>query len=79
MASKSFYEQFCYDIPLEPTTLMISTYTGETFQPLGQANFNVNYTVSQIPVDVPQGSCALFARKTGLEKCVWIEVYITIF
>lgn len=35
LAPKSFYEQFCSHIPLKPTTVMLSTYTGEKIKPLG--------------------------------------------
>ena len=32
LASKAFYEKFCSHIPLTPTAVKLSTYTGENIQ-----------------------------------------------
>ena len=43
LAPQTFYEQFCSHIPLKPTAVRLSTYTGEKIQPLGQINVNVTW------------------------------------
>ena len=65
LAPQTFYEQFCSHIPLKPTAVRLSTYTGEKIQPLGQINVNVTYagTRHSLPLlVVPQGSGVLFGR-----------------
>ena len=67
LAPQTFYEQFCSHIPLKPTAVRLSTYTGEKIQPLGQINVNVTYagTHHSLPLlVVPQGSGVLFGRKS---------------
>ncbi|CAB4043277.1 uncharacterized protein K02A2.6-like, partial [Paramuricea clavata] len=65
LAPQTFYEQFCSHIPLKPTAVRLSTYTGEKIQPLGQINVIVTYagTRHSLPLlVVPQGSGVLFGR-----------------
>ncbi|CAB3978290.1 Retrovirus-related Pol poly from transposon [Paramuricea clavata] len=65
LAPQTFYEQFCSHIPLKPTAVRLSTYTGEKIQPLGQINVNVTYAGTQHSLPllvVPQGSGVLFGR-----------------
>ncbi|CAB4016540.1 Hypothetical predicted protein, partial [Paramuricea clavata] len=65
LAPQTFYEQFCSHIPLKPTAVRLSTYTGEKVQPLGQINVNVTYAGTQHSLPllvVPQGSGVLFGR-----------------
>ena len=50
---------------LKPTNVVLSTYTGETVHPLGEAFVNVEYSGSQYSLPlliVREGSCALFGR-----------------
>ena len=66
LAPQTFYEQFCSHIPLKPTAVRLSTYTGEKIQPLRQINVNVTYAGTQHSLPllvVPQGSGVLFGRK----------------
>ena len=65
LAPQTFYEQFCSHIPLKPTAVRLSIYTGEKIQPLGQINVNVTYAGTQHSLPllvVPQGSGVLFGR-----------------
>ena len=59
--------------------MMISTYTGEKVQLLGQANVNVNYSESQYSLPllvVPHGSCDLFGRNWLMHvKLEWKNVF----
>jgi hypothetical protein len=65
LSPQTFYEQFCSHIPLKPTAVRLSTYTGEKIQPVGQTNVNVTYAGTQHSLPllvVPQGSGVLFGR-----------------
>ena len=65
LASVAFYEKLCSHIPLTPTAVKLSTYTGEKIQSLGKMNVAVTYagTEYSFPLLVaPQGCGALFGR-----------------
>ena len=44
LAPLSFIREVCPDVTLKPTNVVLSTYTGETVQPLGEAFVNVEYS-----------------------------------
>ena len=65
LAPVTFYEKFCSHIPLTPTAVKLSTYTGEKIQPLGKINVTVTYAGTEYSLPllvVPQGCGALFGR-----------------
>ena len=65
LAPMAFYEKFCSHIPLTPTAVKLSTYTGEKIQPLGKINVTVTYAGTKYSLPllvVPQGCGALFGR-----------------
>ena len=65
LAPLSFIKEDCPDVTLKPTNVLLSTYTGETVHPLGEAFVNVEYSGSQYSLPlliVREGSCALFGR-----------------
>ena len=65
LAPMAFYEKFCSHIPLMPTAVKLSTYTGEKIQPLGKINVTVTYAGTEYSLPlliVPQGCGALFGR-----------------
>ena len=65
LAPKTFYDKYCSNIPLNPTSLLLSTYTGETIYPLGEANVKLEISGKQyiLPlIIVPQGTNPLFGR-----------------
>ena len=65
LAPLSFIKEVCPDVTLKPTNVVLSTYTGETVHPLGEAFVNVEYLGSQYSLPlliVREGSCALFGR-----------------
>ena len=47
LAPPSFIKEVCPDVTLKPTNVVLSTYTGETMHPLGEAFVNVEYSGSQ--------------------------------
>ena len=49
LAPKSFYDQFCSQIPLKPTAV-ITTFTGETINPLGEVKVHVEYATRNYPL-----------------------------
>ena len=62
---KRFYDQYCANVPLSPTTVVLSTYTGEQIHPLGEATVKVTYSGTEYALPlivVPRGSTALFGR-----------------
>ena len=63
LAPQTFYEQFCSHIPLKPTAVRLSTYTGEKIQPLGQINVNVTYAGTQQSLQT--------GSTTGLWCLIW--------
>ena len=65
LAPMAFYEKFCSHIPLTPTAVKLSTYTGEKIQPLGKINVTVTYAGTEYSLPllvVPQGCGAIFGR-----------------
>ena len=65
LAPQTFYSEFCNNAPLEPTSTIMSTYTGESIVPLGECTIEVGYAdqTYQLPlIIVPEGTCALFGR-----------------
>ena len=65
LAPMAFYEKFCSHIPLTPTAVKLSTYTGEKIKPLGKINVTVTYAGTEYSLPllvVPQGCGALFGR-----------------
>ena len=65
LAPLSFIKEVCPDVTLKATNVVLSTYTGETVHPLGEAFVNVEYSGSQYSLPlliVREGSCALFGR-----------------
>lgn len=65
LAPKTFYDKFCSHIPLKPTQVTLSTYTGETIHPLGEVNVDVEYanTSHALPLlIVNTGTTPLFGR-----------------
>ena len=65
LASAAFYEKFCSHIPLTPTAVKLSTYTGEKIPSLRKINATVTYAGTEYSLPllvVPQGCGALFGR-----------------
>ena len=65
LAAISFIKEVCPDVKINPTNVILSTYTGETVRPSGEACVNVEYSGSQYSLPlliVKEGSCALFGR-----------------
>ena len=68
---KSFYDQYCDGLKLEPTDVVLNTYSGEKLYPLGAVDVNVRYDQNQytLPLIVTkEGTTALFGR--NWLKCV---------
>lgn len=42
----SFIKEVCPDVKIDPINVILSTYTGETVRPLGEACVNVEYSGS---------------------------------
>ena len=65
LAPITFVKQVCPDIEMKSTNVVLSTYTGETVRPLGEAHVKVDYMRSQQPLPlliVHEGTSALFGR-----------------
>ena len=62
LAPMSFFKRVCPDIDMQPTKVVLSSYTGETVRPLGEAYAKVEYLGLQhsLPLLVVQE--ALFGR-----------------
>ena len=61
----TFVKQVCPDIEMKSTNVVLSTYTGETVRPLGEAHVKVEYMGSQhiLPLlIVHEGTGASFGR-----------------
>ena len=41
LAPATFFKEVCPNVEMEPTNVVLSTYTGETVHPLGEAHVNV--------------------------------------
>ena len=48
LAAKTFYDQCLSNVPLKLTSVLLSTYTGETLYPLGEANIKLEYAGKNI-------------------------------
>ena len=65
LAPATFFKEVCPNVEMEPTNVVLSTYTGETVHPLGEARVNVEYMGSNYSLPlliVREGTCALFGR-----------------
>ena len=65
VAPKSFYNKYCSHIPLQPTEVIFSTYTGERIHPLGEVMVDIEYSNKcySLPlIIVNVGSTPLFGR-----------------
>ena len=65
LAPMSFFKRVCPDVDMQPTNVLLSTPTGETVHPLGEAYVKVEYSGLQhsLPLLVVQeGTSALFGR-----------------
>ena len=63
LAPMSFFKRVCPDVDMQPTNVVLSTYTGETVRPLGEAHVKVEYLGLQhsLPLLVVQeASSAIF-------------------
>ena len=61
----SFFRRVCPDVDMQPINLLLSTYTGETVRPSGEAYVKVEHSGLQhsLPLIVVQeGTSALFER-----------------
>lgn len=61
----TFVKQVCPNVEMKPPTVVLSTYTGETVRPLGEAHVSVEYMGSQHTLPllvVREGTTALFGR-----------------
>ena len=72
---------------MKPSNVVLSTYTGETVRPLGEAHVSVEYMGSQHTLPllvVREGTTALFGRnwlsdvKLDLEEFAWFESHWTL-
>ena len=69
LAPKTFYYQCSSNVPLKPTSVLLSTYTGETLYPLGEAHIKLECAGQEYSLPlivVPEGSNALFG-------CNWLQ------
>ena len=65
LAPVSFLKRVCPDVDMQPTNVVLSTYTGETVRPLGEAYVKVEYSGLQHSLPllvVHEGTSALFGR-----------------
>ena len=58
LAPMSYFKRVCPDVDMQPSNVLLSTYTGETVHPLGEAYVKVEYSV----LVVQEGTSALFGR-----------------
>jgi len=61
----SFFKRVCPDVEMQPTNVVLSTYTGEVVRPLGEADVKVEYSGLQHSLPslvVQEGTSALFGR-----------------
>ena len=66
LAPISFVKQVCPDIEMKSTNLVLSTYTGKTVRPLGEAHVKVEYMGSQHTLPlliVHEGTGVLFGGR----------------
>ena len=65
LAPITFVKQVCANVEMKPSNVVLSTYTGETVRPLGEAHVSVEYMGSQHTLPllvVREGTTALFGR-----------------
>ena len=65
LAPMSFFKRVCPDVDVQPTNVVLSTYTLETVRPLVEAYVKVEYSGLQHPLPllvVQEGTSALFGR-----------------
>ena len=65
LAPMSFFKRVCPDVDMQPTNVVLSTCSGETVRPLGEAYVKFEYSGLQhsLPLLVVQeGTSALFGR-----------------
>ena len=65
LAPITFVKQVCPNVEMKPSNVVLSTYTGETVRPLGEAHVSVEYMGSQHTLPllvVREGTTALFGR-----------------
>ena len=53
LAPMSFFKRVCPDVDMQPTNVVLSTYTSETVRPLGEAYVNVEYSGLQHTLPLP--------------------------
>ena len=65
LAPKYFYDKFCSHLPLKPTEVILTTYTGEKIKPLEEVNVDVDYANRNYSLPlliVNAGNTALLGR-----------------
>ena len=65
LAPKSFVDKHCSDVPITPTDVVMTTYSGEKLYPLGSMNVSIDYDGKQysLPLIVlNEGVTPLFGR-----------------
>ena len=67
LAPMSFFKRVCPDVDMQPTNVVLSTYTGETVRPLGEAYVKVEYSGLQhsLPLLLVQDVLLLCLDETG--------------
>jgi len=71
LAPVSFFKRVCPDVDTQPTNVVLSTYTGETMHPLGEAYVKVEYSGLQHSLPflvVQEGTSALFGWNWLVDK-----------
>ena len=78
LAPMSFIKRVCPDVDKQPTSVVLSTYTGETVCPLGEAYVKVEYSGLQHPLPllvVQGGTSASFGRNWLMDiKLDWKNI-----
>ena len=71
----SFFKRVCPDVDMQPSNVLLSTYTGEIVRPLGETFVKVEYSGLQhsLPLlEVQEGTYALFGRSWFMDiKLDW--------
>ena len=62
LAPMSFFKRVNPNVDMQPTNVVLSTYTSETVRPLGKAYVKVEYSGLQHSLPVLVGTSALFGR-----------------
>jgi len=78
LAPMSFFKRVCPDVDMQPTNVVVSTYTGEIVRPLAEAYVKVECSRLQhsLPLLVLQeGTSALFGRNWPMDiKLDWTNL-----